>query len=462
MSTSLENFIHTLKDQLGSMSILTDPKDKWIYCSDYSGIQASPAVVAFATEITQIQTIVQQCRQFKVPLTCRGGGTATTGSATPCENGLLLSLERMNQLKILDPANRVMIVESGMTNQTVQEIAEKMGFFWPPDPGSAATCTVGGNLACNAAGPRALKYGASRDNTLGLRVVTGEGAIVQTGTYTTKGAVGYDLTRLLIGSEGTLGIIAEATLKLTPLPSARTTLCASYDSMTTAATAVARIMAQPMTPCALEFLDHQAIMLLNQQQAFDFPAEIKALLLIEADGSSESIMETCHAIEKAATLPGLITLQTAKNVEESAMLWKARKALSPALKTLAPKKINEDIVVPVSKMPDFIAKIEQLSKKHQILIVSFGHAGNGNIHVNLLIDPEKTQELKNAQACLEEIFNCVFALNGTLSGEHGIGLVKKMFIDRAIDENSLHLMQKIKQQFDPDNILNPGKIFEMH
>lgn len=461
MSESLENFIHTLKDQLGSSSILTDPNDKWIYRCDYSGLETLPAVVAFATEINHIQTIVQQCRQFKVPLTCRGGGTATTGSATPCENGLLLSLERMNQLKILDPANRVLVAESGMTNQTVQDIAGTAGFFWPPDPGSAATCTIGGNLACNAAGPHALKYGASRDNTLGLRVVTGEGTILQTGTYTTKGAVGYDLTRLFIGSEGTLGIIAEATLKLTPLPSARTTLCASYDSMTAAATAVASIMAQPMTPCALEFLDHQAILLLNQQQAFDFPSAINALLLIEVDGSKESIMETCHAIEKAATLPGLMTLQTAKNAEESAMLWKARKALSLALKTLAPQKINEDIVVPVSKMPDFISEVEKLSKKYNILIVNFGHAGNGNIHVNLLIDPEKPNELKNAHACLEEIFNCVFALNGTLSGEHGIGLVKKMFINRAIDENSLHFMRKIKQQFDPDGILNPGKIFNL-
>lgn len=460
MSTNFESFIKALKNQIKNLPILTDPTDKWVYSHDDSSLQCVPSAVVLPTEISQIQAIIRLCRQFRIPLTARGGGTATTGAAVPAENGLVVSLERMNRLCKMDAANRVMVVEAGMTNEAVQSIAKKEGFFWPPDPGSAAVCTVGGNLACNAAGPHAVKYGATRDNTLGLKVVTGEGDLMQTGTYTTKGAVGYDLTHLFIGSEGTLGIIVEAILKLTPLPQAKTTLRAIYQSMTQAAIAVSQIMAQPITPCALEFIDEQAITLLHRQSNFNFPPRSKAMLIIEVDGATHSLQEDCQAIEKAAQTPGLIELSVAGNQKDCEKLWQARKALSPALYTIAPQKINEDIVVPVSNMPAFIEHIQQLAEKYQITIVNFGHAGNGNIHVNLLFHPEKPGMLEKANACLEEVFDCVLSLNGTLSGEHGIGLVKKPFIHRALDATSLSLMRKIKAQFDPSGILNPGKIFD--
>lgn len=456
---SIQPFIQTLTDKLGSGSILTDPADTLIYSCDNSGLQSQPSVVVFTTEIPQIQTLLQLCRQFHVPLTTRGGGTATTGAATPIEQGVVLCLERMNRLITMDPANRVMVVETGITNQAVQNIAKKSGFFWPPDPGSASTCTIGGNLACNAAGPHAIKYGATRDNTLGLKVITGEGELLQTGAYTTKSACGYDFTRLLIGSEGTLGIIAEATLKLTPLPEAKTTLRVSYDSMFAACSAVSQIMAQPITPSALEFIDERAIALLNRHTKFNFPSETKALLMIEVDGPLHRLNECCQSISEAARFPGLIDLQISSDAQTSEKLWEARKALSPALLTIAPKKINEDVVVPVSNMPVFIEKMQQFAEKYQITIVNFGHAGNGNIHVNLLINPENPRELEAANACLEEIFTCVLDLNGTLSGEHGIGLSKKAFMEQAVGKTSLRLMQRVKQQFDPDNILNPGKIF---
>lgn len=458
---SIQHFIQTLTDKLGSGCILTDPADTLIYSYDNSGLQSLPSVVVFATEIPQIQTLVQLCRQFHVPLTARGAATATTGAATPIEQGVVLCLERMNRLVIMDPANRVMVVEAGITNQAVQNIAKPSGFFWPPDPSSASICSVGGNLACNAAGPHAIKYGATRDNTLGLKVITGEGELLQTGTYTTKGACGYDFTRLLIGSEGTLGIIAEATLKLTPLPEAKTTLRASYDSMFAACSAVSQIMAQPITPSALEFMDERAIALLNQHTKFNFPPETKALLMIEVDGPLHMLKEHCQRISEAARFPGLIESQIASDVQTSEALWEARRALSPALRTIAPKKINEDIVVPVSNIPVFIEKMQQFAERYKITIVNFGHAGNGNIHVNLLINPENPRELEAANACLEEIFACVLALNGTLSGEHGIGLSKKAFMGQAVGKTSLRLMQKVKQQFDPDNILNPGKIFDL-
>lgn len=456
----IKNFISKLKEQVGNSAILTDPADICVYSADDSSLRSSPLAVVFATEISQIQHIVRLCREFRVPLTGRGGGTGTTGAALAAQNGIILSLERMNRLLTMDSANRVMVVEPGITNETVQNIAQKEGFFWPPDPGSAHTCTIGGNLACNAAGPRAIKYGTTRENTLGLTVVTGEGEILKTGTYTTKGAVGYDFTRLMIGSEGTLGIIVEATLKLMPLPEAKTTIRVIYDSMTAAANAVSQIMAQPVIPSALEFIDAIAIQLLNQKAAFDFPSNSEAMLLIEVDGSTDEIAKNCDAIRKAANQPGMMLFEAAKNSQDAAELWKARKALSPALRTIAPGKINEDVVVPVSKIPDFIAQLNALSKKYQITIVNFGHAGNGNIHVNLLIHPEDSNEVKRADACLKEVFDCVFKLNGTLSGEHGIGLVKKPFIERALDQTSLTLMRKVKAQFDPDNILNPGKIFD--
>lgn len=461
MPTLRENFIQMLKDQIGTASILTDPADILIYRSDTSGLQSLPSTVVFATEIPQIQTLIRLCRQFRVPITPRGAGTATTGAATPIEQGVVLSLERMNRLVSMDAFNRVMIVEAGITNQMVQNIANPSGFFWPPDPGSAATCTVGGNLACNAAGPHAVKYGATRDNTLGLKVITGEGELLRTGAYTTKAACGYDLTRLLIGSEGTLGIIVEATLKLTPLPEAKITLQASYDSMLAACQAVSQIMAQPVTPSALEFIDACGLTLLNQNTKFSFPEHAQALLMIEVDGSLHSLTENRQAIERAAQHSGLISLYTAENTDESEKLWQARKALSLALKTLAPQKINEDVVVPVSKMPDFIAHMQLLAEQYQILIVNFGHGGNGNIHVNLMVNPEKPQELERAHLCLNEIFDYVLSVNGTLSGEHGIGLAKKAFMEQAVGNANLQLMRKIKQQFDPDNILNPGKIFDV-
>lgn len=459
MSTTVTYFIQALTDHIGREAILTDPGDQLLYSYDNSSWQTLPSVVVFATEIAPIQTIVKLCRQFHMPITVRGAGTATTGAATPIAGGLVLCLTRMNRLDSLDSSNRLMVVEPGITNQAVQTAAQKAGFFWAPDPSSASICTVGGNLACNAAGPHAIKYGATRENTLGLKFITGEGELLHTGSRTTKAACGYDLTRLLIGSEGTLGIIVEATLKLTPLPQAKITLRASYDSLTAAACAVAQIMAQPIIPSALEFIDEQGLLLLKQQANLVFAEKTKALLLIEVDGMAHALAEHTQSVRNAAQSPGLIEIKTAQDARAASALWQARKALSPALRTIAPKKINEDVVIPVGHIPAFIEKTQKLAKQYDIIIVNFGHAGNGNIHVNLLIHPENPAEMIRADACLAEIFDVVLSLNGTLSGEHGIGLTKKSFMPAALGEPQLALMKKIKSQFDPDNILNPGKIF---
>lgn len=457
----MQEFIQNLTQTISEKNVLTDPAECLAYGYDNSRRQGFPEAVIFAESTEQVQKIIVLCNQYKIPLTARGRGTGTPGGAVPLMGGVVLSCERMQRVVKMDPANRMMIVEPGVLNQTVQDIAAQHGFFWAPDPSSAEFCTVGGNLAYNAAGPRAVKYGASRENTLALTAVTGAGQIIHTGSATTKGAVGYDLTRLLIGSEGTLAIITEATLKLTPLPETKQTIRAIYRNITAATTAVATIMAQPVIPCSLEFIDAKAIELIRAQ-GIHLPVDAGALLLIEIDGLTETLAIAAKKIEQAAVHPDLLEIKTAANATEAKQLWDARKALSPALRTLAPGKINEDVVVPVANIPELIQQLNKLSEKYQINIVNFGHAGNGNIHVNLLIDGMDPQQRRQAEACLEEIFDCVLKLKGTLSGEHGIGIEKRAFITKAIDSNTLNLMRQIKTAFDPNNILNPGKIFSLN
>jgi len=448
--------VGALRRLFGDRGLLTEPSDCWAYGYDNSRRQAMPQAVCFAREAAQIGELVGLCRSHHVPLITRGRGTGTTAATVPLRGGIVLSMEHMRELLTIDPANRLARVSPGFTNQELQQAAGRHGFFWPPDPTSAAVCTVGGNLAYNSAGPRAVKYGTPRENTLGLRAVTGRGDLFKTGVTTTKGVVGYDLTRLLIGSEGTLAIITEATLKLTPLAEAKRTLQAIYRDIHSAAEAVSRIMAQPVTPCALEFMDGTAITMVREYSDLGLPPDAGALLMIEIDGPLAGIEASAAQVSAAAQGTGCVQVDAADTPEAVARLWRTRKALSPALRNVAPKKINEDVVVPVSRIPDLVGGLEQLSGEFGVTIVNFGHAGNGNIHVNLLVDPDDPVQMAAADPCLDAVFDLVLSLDGTLSGEHGIGWVKRMFVDRELDQTSLKLMAAIKQQFDPDNILNPG------
>ena len=450
--------LDALRQQLGDENILTEETERWSYGYDNSRRQSLPDAVVFPQTHDDVVTIVRICNQYQIPLVARGRGTGTTGATVPLTGGLVLSTERMNKVIRLDPANRMMIVQPGVLNQAVQELAAEKGFFWPPDPTSAAYCTIGGNLAYNSAGPRAIKYGTPRENVFGLRAVTGHGDTIRTGVYTSKGVVGYDLTRLLIGSEGTLAIITEATLKLTPLAEGKRTLQAIYRDIESAADAVSAIMAQPLIPCALEFIDGQAIEMIRAYSTAELPHEAGALLMIETDGLLSQLDHAVQTLRRAASNGGLLEIHSAESPEEIAALWATRKALSPALRNIAPKKINEDVVVPVSNIPALIRGLEQLSRQYAIPIINFGHAGNGNIHVNLLIDPDDPQQMQNAARCLDAVFSLVLKLNGTLSGEHGVGLEKRDFIGREIDPVTLDLMRRIKHQFDPLGLLNPGKM----
>ena len=425
------------------------------YSYDNSRRHALPDTVVFPTEHAQVEALVRACRAHGMPVIARGRGTNTTGATVPVAGGVVVSFERMNRIVRIDPDNRLAVVEPGVLNADLQQALAPHGFFWPPDPSSAPWCSVGGNLACNSAGPRAVKYGTPRENTLGLRAVAGNGEGFRCGTYTSKGATGYDLTRLLTGSEGTLALITEATLKLTPKPSAVRTLRATYRDVGSAARAVARIMAQPVTPCALEFIDDVALKLAHAHGGDSVPLA-GAMLMIEVDGEPATLDSAVDAVAAAARGDGLGELRVAQSADETRTLWAARKALSPAQRTISPNKINEDVVVPVSHLPALVDGIKRLAVKHDVLIVTFGHAGNGNLHVNLL--PRDDAERRRAHACLAEVFALVIELDGTLSGEHGIGLAKREFMPLAVPATTLALMRNVKAAFDPDGILNPGKL----
>ncbi len=434
----------------------TDPVDCYSYAYDNSRKIFPPDAVLFPLTAEEVQSIVRLCNQYETPLVPRGRGTGTAGGSLAEQGGIALSLERMLNIIAVDPANRVIVAEPGVLNQSIQDAAKPHGFFWPPDPSSAAYSSIGGNIATSAGGPHAVKYGTTRDHVLGIKAVTGAGDIIKTGCYTTKGVVGYDLTRLLIGSEGTLAVITEATLKLTALPHAVAGITAHFRDLVSCTSAIVQIMAQPQLPSALEFLDTGALDLIRSRDADMLPTDSQAMLMIEVDGSANEIPDAIAAILKACQSDGLID---AKQVQDTASLWKARKTLSPLLREVAPKKINEDVVVPVNSLPEFLAQLTQLSARYQLANVNFGHAGNGNIHVNLLINPDDPEEVKRAEQCLDEIFDLVIRLNGTLSGEHGIGSEKRAFVSKEIDNVTLELMKHIKQLFDPKNILNPGKLF---
>ncbi len=439
--------------------VLTDPADCLAYGYDNSRKQYLPDAVIFATTLLQIVELLKLCSEFKLPLITRGRGTNSVGATLPIYGGIILSLERMNQITEISPENRYMVVEPGVLNSEVQIAAAKHGLFWAPDPTSSAYSCIGGNLGCNAAGPRGVKYGTTRDNVLGLTFVTAEGQIIKAGVYTTKGVVGYDLVRLMIGSEGTLGVITQAILKLSPIPEKTATMRALFSSNQSALKAVAKIMGQAVTPCALEFADHHCVNIIKNNNPGWLPDSTKAMLMLEVDGPLAAIDSNIEAIKQAASLPELIDFQLAKNKQDQELLWQARKSLSQSLRTLSPNKINEDIVVPVSEMANLIDFLDEQSKAFDFPIVSFGHAGNGNLHVNLLVDPNHPIEGLKAKACLDQIFDKVISLKGTLSGEHGVGIEKKGYIHKELDTVTLDFMKKIKTAFDPLNILNPGKIF---
>lgn len=449
-----------LTDVLGPDRVFTDPQTLALYSADETPRQVLPAAVVFPACHEHVVAMMQIAFANKLPVVARGAGSGNVGGALPVENGLLISFECMNRVLEFDPDNRLMVVEPGVVTEDIGKLARSRGLFYAPDPGSGAYSRIGGNLAMNAAGPRAVKYGVTRDHVLGLKAVTGEGNTIVTGCRTSKGVTGYDFTRLLVGSEGTLALITEATLKLLPAPETVATLRLCYSSNRAACEAVQRVMQQAVLPCALEFMDRRSIQAIKSSGAADdLPAGTEALLMVEADGTLRDTPYQIEALKLALNGSGLLEIREGVTREQAQALWAARKSLSHAVKQYAPRKINEDVVVPVSRLADFVDFLDTRGHHYGFPIVSFGHAGNGNLHVNLMVHPDNSHEMAQARACLNEMFETVLKFGGTLSGEHGIGTEKRAYIGMEIDPVTLSLMRAVKKQFDPADILNPGKLW---
>jgi glycolate oxidase len=451
--------ITKLQSIVGKDRLTTAPEELLCYSYDGTGREYPPEAVVFPSGTGEISAIMQLANAAPFPVVPRGAGSGMTGGALPVAGGVVMALSRLNRILEIDESNQVAVVEPGVITGDLRKTLAKRGLFYPPDPASLKFCTMGGNVAECAGGPSAVKYGVTRDYVLGLEVVLPDGRVIQTGVRTAKGVVGYDLTRLFIGSEGTLGIITKITVRLIPCPSAKKTFLILCQSIMQATSLVTEILAKHR-PCTLEYMDHTAMQIVRDKLPFALAKETQALLLLEVDGDAPSVAIQAAALQKFLAAKGdLLAVMQADKADDIEALWTARRAVSPAAFTLKPHKISEDVVVPRSRIPELVLFVESLATENNLTIFTFGHAGDGNIHVNIMLDKNEPQEVARAEIATKALFAQVIKLGGTLSGEHGIGITKAAFLPLELDAASLEVMRGIKKFFDPNNILNPGKIF---
>jgi len=441
-----------------SGDVSDEPEDILAYGFDATGNECAPELVAFPRSPEQVSETLKLANERGFTVTARGAGTGFVGASIPVRHGVALVMTRMNRILEIDRDNFTALVEPGLVTGQFQKEVEKLGLFYPPDPASLNVSTLGGNIAMGAGGPRAVKYGVTRDYTLGLEVVLPTGEIIQTGARTVKSVVGYDFTRLMVGSEGTLGIITKIRLRLLPKPDVVRTMVAMFDSVNDSAMAVAAITKEGIIPRTLEFMDKNSVTAVEKYINAGLPADAEALLLIETDGAKELAEKEINMIKDICSQLNSTQLRVAKDETERETLWKVRRSLSQAITRISPTKINEDITVPRSKIPDLISKLSELADKVNLPIVNFGHAGDGNIHVNVMTDKNNKEEYARALGAVDEIFAICLALGGTISGEHGIGLEKARYLESEIGKAGIDLIKRVKTAFDPNNILNPGKI----
>ncbi len=450
---------------MGGGYLVTAREDLLCYSYDGTGQEYMPSAVVFPGSAAEISEIMELANQELFPVIPRGAGTGMTGGSLPVEGGLVLVMSRLNRILEIDAENLVAVLEPGVITGQFQAAVKKLGLFYPPDPASHDFCTMGGNVAECSGGPSAVKYGVTRDYILGLEVILPDGRLMHTGVRTAKGVVGYDLTRLFTGSEGTLGIITKIIVRLLALPTHKKTYLVLTDSLQQAAVLVAEILKSGVLPNTLEYMDQTSLHVVNEYLPLELPVSTRALLLIEVDGNEKSTEEQggklLGLLADRQAYPGILQVRQAHNEKEVEDLWKARRSISPATFKLKPHKIAEDVVVPKTKIPHLVDFTEKLSRELDIIILTFGHAGDGNIHVNIMIDKDDPEENRKGETAKRRLFEYVLSLSGTLSGEHGIGITKAPFLALELDETSLMLMQKIKKVFDPNNILNPGKIFSI-
>ena len=446
-------------DIVGQEHCKTSKEELHCYSYDGSKQTALPEAVVFPDCTEQVSALLKLANEHGLPVTPRGAGSGMTGGAIPLQGGMVLVCSRLTRILEIDKENQIAIVQPGVITGEFQTELKKQHLLYPPDPASLKFCTLGGNAAECAGGPSAVKYGVTKDSIIGLEVVLANGDILNTGTRTEKGVVGYDLTRLFIGSEGTLGVITKIITRLQPLPEWKETFLLQSTSLHKSTALVAKILQHGILPCTLEYMDKTTISIVSELLPEPPANDICAMLILEIDGSREHVTSQVQQLQELIKEETHCSLQQAVSEQDIQDIWRARRSISPAAFKLNPHKSSEDVVVPRTRIPDLVLFCESLAKKLQLIILTFGHAGDGNLHVNLMT-PDQTQcDAKRIKEAKTALFTEVLRLGGTLSGEHGVGNTKSAFIGLELDPTSLAVMHSLKKLFDPNAILNPGKIF---
>ena len=455
-----KNIITQLEQIIGKDGVLHTPEDLAVYGYDGTFEEHRPDVVVLPRNTEQVSQVVILAARERVPVVTRGMGSGLAAASVPFSGGITLSMTRMNRILEIDEVNATARVETGVVTADLQTAVEKLGLFYPPDPSSIKHSTIGGNIACNAGGPRCLKYGVTGDYVLGLTVVLADGRILHSGGKLIKDVVGYDLNALFTGSEGTLGIITEAILRLIAKPKVARTALVEYPALADASRTVNAILSAGIVPATIELMDETAVACIEEAMNLGLPLDVEATLLIETDGMDEdSVLREIEAIAAICCECGARQVRVAKDEAERSSLWKARRSVSPALARKSPNKLGEDITVPRSAIPEAIRQLKAVSTKYGLPIVIFGHAGDGNLHPNILFDKRDPEQWKKVEQMVAEEFEIALRLGGTLSGEHGVGALKRPYMEQALGPVSIDIQKRIKAALDPLNILNPGKVF---
>ena len=454
------SFRESIAEAVGPENVHDDERTRSAYAADALGQGHSPDLVVLPRTTPEIARVARLCTEHRIPLVVRGAGTGYTGGAVPTLGGVLLSLERMNRILEIDEVNLLAVVEPNVINGDLQRAVERVGLFYPPDPASLDMSSIGGNVAECAGGPRAFKYGTTKRYVLALEAVLPTGQIVRTGSKAVKNVVGYDLTQLLVGSEGTLAIITQVTLRLVPKPPVRITLSAAFRDTRQAVDAVTELIKRRVVPAAIELVDGESLRAVEAHIGRAVvPSGATAVVIVECDGVQAAVNEETGLVEAACRDSGAIEVRRAENEAEREDVWSVRRQLSLALRATGLLKINHDVVVPRGRVPQLLDAVGDLARQYRLRVASFGHAGDGNIHVNLMVDRNDEDELRRARQAERELFERVVALEGSISGEHGIGFAKAPYLPLELSAEVIALMKRVKAAFDPAGILNPGKIF---